>query len=98
MSPNWSETFLWTLGPSPYSWMRTSGWARDSSIDMSAGKGSYSTSIRRQARSAVAAVDEETAERLLRSEERRVGKEGRSRGSPDREKKKQRREDNAEHQ
>ena len=39
-SPNWSDTALCTFGPSPYSWMRTSGWASASSIDMSAGRGS----------------------------------------------------------
>ena len=40
-SPNCSDTALWTFGPSPYSWMRTSGWASASSIDISERSGSY---------------------------------------------------------
>ena len=52
---------MWTLGPSPYSWMRTSGWASDSWIDISAGSGSYSTSMSRQAASAVSSSTAATA-------------------------------------
>ncbi len=52
---------MWTLGPSPYSWMRTSGWASASSMDMRAGSGSYSTSISPQARSAVSSSTAATA-------------------------------------
>ena len=60
-SPNWSATALWMLGPSPYSWMRTSGLASDSWIDMRGLSGSYSTSMSRAARSAVSSSTAATA-------------------------------------
>ncbi len=60
-SPNWSATALCTLGRSPYSWIRTSGWASESSMDMSGRSGSYSTSISSVARSAVSSSTAATA-------------------------------------
>ena len=60
-SPNCSDTALWTFGPSPYSWMRTSGWASASSIDISERSGSYVTSISSHARSAVSSSTAATA-------------------------------------
>ena len=59
--PNCSDTALCTFGRSPYSWMRTSGWASESSMDMRGRSGSYSTSISRVARSAVSSSTAATA-------------------------------------
>ena len=60
-SPNCRATALWTFGPSPYSWMRTSGCVSASSMDMRARSGAYSTSMSSVARSAVSSSTAATA-------------------------------------
>ena len=60
-SPNSSDTSLWMLWPSPYSWIREVPSRSAASIDMSESSGSYSTSISRAAVSAVSSSTAATA-------------------------------------
>ena len=60
-SPKSNETSLCTFPCGPYSWMRESGRASASSIDISAGSTSYSTSISFSAASAVSSSSAATA-------------------------------------